>query len=68
MWTEGDLLADTIARFKGQSAPVVVVTEVDFTEPTPRDLMKLFVGLTRAQYRCECVLSEAAAKSLHARA
>jgi hypothetical protein len=68
MWTEGDLLADSIARFKGQSAPVVVITEVDFTEPTSRDLMKLFVGLTRAQYRCECVLSEAAAKSLYARA
>jgi hypothetical protein len=68
IWTQGDLLADTIARFKGQSAPVVVITEVDFTEPTPRDLMKLFVGLTRAQYRCECVLSEAAAKSLYARA
>jgi hypothetical protein len=67
IWTQGDLLADTIARFKGQSAPVVVVTEIDFIEPTPRDLMKLFVGLTRAQYRCECVLSEAAAKSLYAR-
>jgi len=67
IWTQGDLLADTIARFKGQSAPVVVVTEVDFTEPTPRDLMKLFVGFTRAQYRCECVLSEKAEKSLYAR-
>jgi DNA polymerase III delta prime subunit len=67
IWTQGDLLTDTIARFKGQSAPVVVVTEVDFTEPTPRDLMKLFVGFTRAQYRCECVLSEEAEKSLYAR-
>jgi len=67
IWTQGDLIADTIARFKGQSAPVVVVTEVDFTEPTPRDLMKLFVGFTRAQYRCECVLSEEAARSLYAR-
>ena len=67
IWTQGDLVTDTIARFKGQSAPVVVMTEIDFTVPTPRDLRKLFVGLTRAQYRCELVLSEAAAHSLHAR-
>jgi hypothetical protein len=67
IWTQGELISDTIARFKGQSAPVVVITEVDFTEPTPRVLMKLFVGLTRAQYRCECVLSETAAESLYAR-
>jgi superfamily I DNA and RNA helicase len=67
IWTKGELVADTIARFKGQSAPVVIMTEIDFIVPTPRDLRKLFVGLTRAQYRCELVLSEAAAQSLHAR-
>jgi len=67
IWTKGQLLTETVARFKGQSAPVVVITEVDFEAPTRRDLMKLFVGLTRAKFRCECVLSETAAQSLYAR-
>lgn len=30
LWTEGSLLAETVLRFKGQSAPVVVLCEVDF--------------------------------------
>ena len=57
-WTSGELLADTLHRFKGQAAPVIVLCEIDFEdEPNTRDLKKLFVGFTRAQFRLECVLT-----------
>lgn len=64
LWTDGDLLLETVYRFKGQSAPVVVLCEVDFETLTERELHKLFVGFTRAQFRLEVVLSENAAVRL----
>lgn len=64
IWTDGELLADSVYRFKGQSAPVVVLCEVDFTELTDKVRSKLFVGFTRAQFRLECVLTEVAASLL----
>ncbi len=63
-WTDGDLLSDTVFRFKGQSAPVVVLCEIDFEPPSDQELRRLFVGLTRAQYRVECIMSERAAAAL----
>jgi hypothetical protein len=74
VWTQGELLADSLRRFKGQAAPVVVLCEVDFAmddegggehdaaPPTisPLNKRKLFVGFTRAQFRLECMVSEAA--------
>lgn len=68
LFTVGDLVVETVYRFKGQSAPVVILCEVDFEQLGDRELHKLFVGLTRAQYRVECVLSEPAAQMLVARA
>lgn len=61
LWTAGNLLVETLYRFKGQSAPVVVLCEVDFEALGDKELRKLFVGFTRAQFRLECVLSERAA-------
>lgn len=63
-WSEGPLLAESLYRFKGQSAPAVVLCEVDFETLTERDKRKLFVGLTRAQMRVDVVLSERAARAL----
>lgn len=63
-WSEGPLLAESLYRFKGQSAPAVVLCEVDFETLTERDKRKLFVGLTRAQMRVDVVLSERAARVL----
>jgi hypothetical protein len=60
LWTSGELLVDTLYRFKGQSAPVVVLCEVDFEQLGDKELRKLFVGFTRAQFRLECVLSQRA--------
>ncbi len=64
IWTEGALLADTLWRFKGQSAPVVVLTEVDFEQLDETARRRLFVAFTRAQYRLECVLSTRAEAAL----
>ena len=55
---------ETLYRFKGQSAPVVVLCEVDFEALGDKERHKLFVGFTRAQFRLECVLTERAAQML----
>ena len=60
IWNTGDLLVESVYRFKGQSAPVVVMTEIDFIELTDLDRRKLFVGMTRAHMRVEIVMSKQA--------
>lgn len=64
IWTDGELLADSIYRYKGQSAPAVVLTEVDFDELRDIDRKRLFVGMTRAQMALEIVLTTAAERCL----
>jgi len=63
----GDLLAESIYRFKGQAAPAVVFTEIDFNELDERTFRKLFVGMTRASLKLILVLSEQAAAILRER-
>ena len=65
-WTEGDLLIETVGRFKGQSAPVVVFCEIDFEDLNPSNARKLFVGMTRGQMKVELVMSERASELLRA--
>lgn len=60
IWTTGDLVTETVYRFKGQSSPAVVLSEIDFTDMTDIERNKLFVGLTRAQMAVEIVLSPTA--------
>nr|WP_315260661.1 AAA family ATPase [uncultured Limnohabitans sp.] len=64
LWTDGDLLVESVYRFKGQSMPVVVLCEVDFKDLTEKDKRKLFVGLTRGQVRADIVISEESAIQL----
>ena len=66
-YTEGDLLIETVYRFKGQAAPCVILAEVDFEVLDGRALRKLFVGMTRASMRLIVVLSRPAAAALMAR-
>ena len=47
-----------------QSAPVVVLCEIDFEALTERERKKLFVGMSRAQLRLECIVSERAEQLL----
>jgi superfamily I DNA and RNA helicase len=60
--SEGGLLAESVYRFKGQSAPAVIFTEIDFEQIDELVFRKLFVGMTRA--RLKLVLSEGAAERL----
>lgn len=64
IWTPGKLRVESLYRFKGQSAPAVVLCEVDFDQLTDKDKRKLFVGFTRGQMRVDVVLSEPAAQAL----
>ena len=57
IWTEGELMVESVFRFKGQSAPAVILSEVDFAELSPLEKRKLFVGMTRAQMAVEIVVS-----------
>jgi hypothetical protein len=66
LWTEGDLLVDTVRRFKGQSAPAIVLTECDIPQLTPLDRRLLFIGLTRARMHLEWVMTSATHAALKA--
>ncbi|WP_312183432.1 ATP-binding domain-containing protein [Massilia timonae] len=65
-WSSGELLVESVYRYKGQSAPAVVVTEFDFCELDEATRRRLFVALTRAQMAVELVLSSAAESCLAA--
>jgi hypothetical protein len=67
-YTDGEVLIETVYRFKGQAAPCVILTEVDFASFDERARRKLFVGMTRASMRLFVVLSDAAAAQLIERA
>ena len=59
IWNSGELLIDSVRRFKGQAAPAVVLTECDLTGWDPMTRHLLFVGLTRARIHLEWVISTA---------
>jgi len=61
-YREGDVLLDSVYRFKGQSAPCVILTEVDFEAFDERAARKLFVGATRAAMKLIVVASPRAAR------
>lgn len=60
LWTAGELLVESVYRYKGQSAPAVVLAEMDFVELGGPERRKLFVGMTRAQMALEMVVSREA--------
>jgi hypothetical protein len=64
IYSEGELFIDSVHRFKGQSAPCIVFTEIDFDELDETVLRKLFVGMTRATMKLVMVMSERAAEAM----
>jgi superfamily I DNA and RNA helicase len=64
LFGEGDLLLESVYRFKGQAAPAVIFAEIDFATLDDRALRKLFVGATRAMMKLVLVISETAAQRL----
>ena len=57
----GDVLFESIYRFKGQSAPCVILAEVDFEQFDEATFRRFFVGATRATMKLIVVISERAA-------
>jgi len=57
IWKDGQLLIDSVRRFKGQAAAAVVLTECDMAQLDPINRRLLFVGLTRARVHLEWVVS-----------
>ncbi|NMG45701.1 nuclease [Aromatoleum toluvorans] len=64
VYSDGDFLIDSVYRFKGQAAPCVIFTEIDFAELDALTVRKLFVGATRASMKLILVVSERAAGHL----
>ncbi|MEI8324548.1 MAG: AAA family ATPase [Betaproteobacteria bacterium] len=64
IWTDGELLIESVRRFKGQAAAAVVLTECDIAELDAMNRRLLFVGLTRARVHLEWVVSERTAGML----
>jgi hypothetical protein len=64
VFREGGLLTESVYRFKGQSAPAVIFTEIDFETLDELVFRKLFVGMTRARLKLVLVLSDRAAEKL----
>lgn len=55
--SDGDVLIDSVLRFKGRAAPCVILTEVDFEQLDERAMRRLFVGATRATLKLLLVVS-----------
>ncbi len=64
VFREGELLAESVYRFKGQSAPAVIFTEIDFETLDDKSFRKIFVGMTRARLKLVLVMSDRAARFL----
>ena len=67
IFSEGDILMESVYRFKGQAAPCVILTEIDFEELDDVTLRKMFVGATRATMKLVLILSEKTAQYLLSR-
>ena len=64
IWKEGQLLIESVRRFKGQAAAAVVLTECDISDLDSLNRRLLFVGLTRARVHLEWVISSKTAHVL----
>jgi hypothetical protein len=64
VFRDGELLTESVYRFKGQSAPAVIFTEIDFETLDDKSFRKLFVGMTRARMKLVLVMSDQAARFL----
>ena len=65
--SEGDILIDSVLRFKGRAAPCVILTEIDFEQLDDKAMRRLFVGATRATMKLTLVVSERSAAVLKER-
>ncbi|MCU0841614.1 MAG: ATP-binding domain-containing protein [Thiobacillaceae bacterium] len=64
LYSDGEVLLETVYRFKGQAAPAIVFAEIDFEALDDKAARKLFVGATRAMMKLVLVVSERCAATL----
>lgn len=57
VFTAGEVLAETVYRFKGQSSPCVILTEIDLPELDEAVWRRIFVGATRSTLKLSLVAS-----------
>jgi hypothetical protein len=67
IFSQGDILCDSVYRFKGRASPCVVLTEIDFERLDESTQRRIFVGATRATIKLVMVMSDNAAKTLQPR-
>ena len=59
IYTEGELIFDTIFRYKGQQAPVIILTDLDESlEVNERTRKILYCAMTRATVLLELIIEE----------
>lgn len=67
LFTTGEVLLESVYRFKGQAAAAVILAEVDFDALDDATVRKLFVGATRATMKLVVVASARASAALRGR-
>ena len=63
-YTDGEILTDSVHRFKGQAAPCVIFTEIDFASLDENSKIRFFVGATRATIKLILVLSRSSLNAI----
>jgi hypothetical protein len=66
-YSEGEITTDSVHRFKGQAAPCVVLTEIDFAQMDENSKIRIFVGATRATMKLIMVVSSRSLNSMLAK-
>jgi hypothetical protein len=64
VYSQGDVLVESVYRFKGQAAPAVIFTEIDFAVLDDQAVRKLFVGATRSSMKLVLILHQKSAAGL----
>jgi len=72
IWTDGEIIYDSIYRFKGSQRPFILLIDADFKVITEKEVRLFYCGMTRATLgvdifltaRCEAALAESLAKKV----
>ena len=64
VFTDGEILLESVYRFKGQAAPAIIFTEIDFETLDDKTVRKLFVGATRSMMKLILIIQERSAVQL----
>lgn len=57
IWTDGDVLFDSVYRFKGSQKPFVFLIDVDADDLKPEFVRRVYCGMTRATLGVEVFMS-----------